>query len=105
MTDSTRTLPYWLAVKAEVLNLAGRTCEALQAIGEAEALAERFEERGWCAELHRLRGGVLATIGADDAQIEAAFCAAIETAKQQKSKSLAVRAEKSFAEYRRQKGP
>jgi hypothetical protein len=42
-----------------------------------------------CAELHRLRGVFLATIGADEAQIEASLCAAITTAKQQKSISLA----------------
>jgi tetratricopeptide (TPR) repeat protein len=52
----TLAVPDWLARKAEALHLAGRTSEALDAIIEAEALAERFEERNWCAELHRLRG-------------------------------------------------
>jgi hypothetical protein len=42
-------------------------------------------------------------MGADDPQIEASFCEAIRTAKQQKSGSLAKRAEASHAEYRRQK--
>jgi predicted ATPase len=54
------TLPYYLGCKAEALHLAGRTSEALEAIKEAEALAERSEERWWCAELHRLRGVFLA---------------------------------------------
>ena len=44
------------ALKAEALHLADRTSEALEAIGEAEALAEKFEGRWWSAELHRLRG-------------------------------------------------
>jgi hypothetical protein len=37
--------------------------EALEAIMEAEALVERFEERWWSAELHRLRGVFLAAMG------------------------------------------
>jgi hypothetical protein len=47
------------------LHLAGRTSEALEAIREAEALAESSEERCWSAELHRLRGLFLATLGAE----------------------------------------
>ena len=49
-------LPYYLSLKAEALHLANRTSEALEAIKEAEVLVERFENRYWCAELHRLRG-------------------------------------------------
>ena len=96
-------LPGYLARKAEALYLADRTCEALEAINEAEALAERFENRYWCAELHRLRAVFLAAIGADEMQIEASFCEAIRIAKEQKSVSLEKRAEASYAEYRRQK--
>ena len=96
-------MPYLLAQKAEALHLADRTSEALEAINEAEAVAERREERWWSAELHRLRGVFLATLRADEAQIEASFQAAISTAKQQKSVSLEKRAEATYAEYRRQK--
>ena len=96
-------LPYLLGMKAEALHLADRTSEALEAIKEAEALVERFEERYWCAELHRLRGVILAAMGADETQIEDSFCAAIRTAKEQKSISLQKRAEATYAEYHRQK--
>ena len=92
-----------LARQAEALHLADRTFEALQAINEAEALVERFEQREFSAELHRLRGVFLAAMGADETQIEASFCEAIRIAKEQKSISLAKRAEASYAEYRRQK--
>jgi serine/threonine protein kinase len=102
-TGSTAMLPYFLALKAEVLHLAGRTSESLEVIREAEALAERSEEHWWSAELHRLRGVFLAAIGADETQIEASFCAAISTAKEQKSISLVIRAETTLAEYRKQK--
>jgi serine/threonine protein kinase/predicted ATPase len=96
-------MPYYLALKAESLYLANHTPEALERIQEAEGVVERFEERGSCAELHRLRGVFLATLGADETQIEASFCAAISTARKQKSISLAKRAEATYAEYRRQK--
>jgi tetratricopeptide (TPR) repeat protein len=96
-------LPSNLARKAEALHLADRTSEALEVINEAEALAERFEQRVSCAELHWLRGVFLATLGADETQIEASFCEAIKIAKEQKSVSLQKRAEGTYAEYRRQK--
>ena len=102
-TGSILSLPYCLALKAEALHIADRTGEALAAIAEAEAQAERFEEGFWRAELHRLRAVFLAAIAADKTQIEASFCAAISTAKRQRSVSLAKRAEETYAEYRHQK--
>jgi len=96
-------VPYYLALKAEALYLARRTSEALEAINEAEAVAERREERWWSAELHRLRGLFLTAMGAEETQIEASFCEAIRIAKEQKSVSLEKRAEATYAEYRRQK--
>jgi hypothetical protein len=92
-----------LARKAEALYLAHRTSEALEAINEAEALAERFEQRLNCSLLHRLRGVFLTALDADETEIEAAFCAAIRIARQQKSISLEKRAEATYEEYRRQK--
>jgi predicted ATPase len=92
-------LPYFLALKAEALHLANRSAEALMAISEAEAMVERSEGRWWSAELHRIRGIILAAIGADDNQVQAAFCAAISIAREQKSTSLQKRAETTRAEY------
>jgi len=102
-TGSIAGTPMWLALKAEALYLADRTSEALKAIEEAEALAERFEVGWWYAELHRLRSVFLTTLGADEAQIEASFCAAIKIARDQKAISVERLAEASYAEYRRQK--
>jgi tRNA A-37 threonylcarbamoyl transferase component Bud32/predicted ATPase len=95
--------PYFLSLKAEALHLANRTSEGLETINEAGALAERREECFWRAELHRLRGVFLAAMGAEETQIEASFQHAIRIAKEQKSVSLAKRAEATHAEYRRQK--
>jgi serine/threonine protein kinase len=96
-------VPYFLALKAEALHIVNRTPEALEAIREAQAVVQRSEERWWCSELHRLRGVFLASMGAEETQIEASFCAAIRIAREQKSISLAKRAEASDAEYRRRK--
>ncbi len=93
-----------MAPKAEALYLANRTSEALQTIREAQTLVEKTEARWWSAEFHRLRAIFLTAIDADEAEIERAFQAAINTAKQQKSTSLMKRAEATYAEYCRQKG-
>jgi predicted ATPase len=101
---SVLSMPAHLARKAEALHLAEHTAEALETINEAEAMAERFEHRNWCAELSRLRGVFLTALGADKTQIEASFHAAIRIAREQKSISLATRAEATYAEYLSQKG-
>ena len=96
-------MPFWLALKAEASHLADRTFEALEAITEAEGFVEKFELRWWSAELYRLRRVFLTAMGADETQIQASFCASINTAREQKSVSLEKRAEATYAEYRRQK--
>jgi predicted ATPase len=102
-TGTVLAIPFYLRLKAEALHLADRTSEALEATNEAQALAEGFEQRRYLSELHRIRGVFLTAMGADEAQIEASFCAAIRIAKRQKSVSLEKRAEATNAEYCRQK--
>ena len=98
-----RGVPGCLLLKAEALHLADRTYEALAALEEVEALVEKSEER-WClAELQRLHGVFLVSVGGIDTRIEALLRSAISTAKQQNSLSLQKRAEVTYAEYRRQK--
>ena len=99
-TGTVLGLPAHLARKAEALHLADRSSEALEAINEAEALAERFEQPYFCAELHRLRGVFLTALDADETLIETSFREAIRTAREQKSVSLEKRAEATYAEYR-----
>jgi hypothetical protein len=77
--------------------------EALEVLVEAEAIAERREEFNYSAARQRLRGVFLAAIDADDTQVEASLSAAIRTAQEQKSISMATRAEGTYAEYRGQK--
>jgi serine/threonine protein kinase/tetratricopeptide (TPR) repeat protein len=94
---------YFLALKAEALHLANRTPEALEAIKEADALIEKYEEYNMRCRVYQLRAVFLVAMGADEAQIEASFAEAIRIAKEQKSVSLKKRAEPTYAEYRRQK--
>ncbi|HYZ75254.1 MAG TPA: hypothetical protein VE641_19395 [Chthoniobacterales bacterium] len=96
-------MPYFLALKAEAFYSANRPAKALEAIREAEALAEISEERWWCAELHRLKGVFLTATGAEETQIETSFAEAIRIAKEQKSVSLEKRAKATYTEYRTQK--
>jgi tetratricopeptide (TPR) repeat protein len=102
-TGSVPFLPYFLPLKAGALHLADRTSEALEAINEAEALAERFEHRSVLSGMHRLRGVFLAALGADEMEIEASFCEAIRIAREQKSIPNEKRTQATYAEYRRQK--
>jgi predicted ATPase len=102
-TGAMLVAPYYLALMAEALYLAHRTSDALKVINEATAVAEASAERWWCAEIHRLKGVFLTAIGADEVRIEASFCDAIRIAKEQKSISLAKRAEATYAEYRKQR--
>ncbi len=103
-TGSIVWLPLFLALKAEALDLAGRTSEALREITEAQALIETSDACCWSAELHRLRGVFLTKLGADETKIDTALREATRIAKQQKSISLVKRAEATYAEYRCQKG-
>jgi adenylate cyclase len=96
-------VPSALVLKAEALHLGDRTSEAIVALEEAEALAQRTEERECFAELYRLRGVFLAAMGAKETEIEASFCQAIRIAKEQKSISLEKRAQATYAEYSRQR--
>ncbi|HYY26604.1 MAG TPA: hypothetical protein VE860_01600 [Chthoniobacterales bacterium] len=102
-SGATLLVPTYLALKAEALYLAQRSSEALEAISEAEANAERSAEANWRAELRRLRGLFLTALGAEEAEIDASFSAAIRIAREQKSVSLEKRAEATYAEYRRQR--
>jgi len=97
-TGASRRVPFFLALKAEALHLADRTPEALETIKEAEALAERFEQRSALSRLHRLHGVFSANLDADETQIEASFREAIRIAREHKSVSLEKRAEATYAD-------
>jgi len=80
-SGTVNNLPLWLLLKAEALYLTERAAQALDAINEAESLAERYERHTVLTGLHRLRAVFLAPVGADETQIEASFCEAIRIAR------------------------
>ena len=96
-------MPYYFGLKAEAFYFADQPFEAFKAVCEAQAMIERCEDRWWVAEIHRLRGVFLTAIDADENQIEASFRAAVNMAREQKSISLAKRAEATYTEYRRRR--
>jgi hypothetical protein len=96
-----RMIPFFLALEAEALQLVDRTSEALRVIQEAIALAEKYEERCWSAELHRLRGVFLLALDAEESEIHASFREAVRIAREQSSISLEKRAEATYAAFRR----
>ncbi|MEO6723954.1 MAG: protein kinase [Blastocatellia bacterium] len=95
-----------LAMLGEVFGLAGRCAEGLETIAEALALVERIRERYYEAELWRIKGELLlkATAGNAQAEAEACFQQAIETAQQQSAKSWELRAATSLARLWQQQG-
>jgi predicted ATPase len=99
--------PYHLALLAEALSRAGRIEEGLGALAEALSLGRRTGEGFHEAELHRLRGEFLlrqqgAEVACRDA--EACFRRALSVARQQRAKSLELRAAMSLTRLYRKQG-
>jgi predicted ATPase len=94
-------VPAYLALVAEVHEKLGRRAEGLSVVSEAFVAGQQSGQHYWEAELHRLRGAltlpsaVAGTAAADDA--ESCFLQAIGVARNQKAKSLELRAATSLS--------
>jgi len=62
-------VPHFRTLLAEVLGNAGRLSEALDVLQQAQEQIERWGERWQLAEVHRVRGDVLAAMAGDDADL------------------------------------
>jgi predicted ATPase len=90
-----------LGLLADAQLKAGRHAEAMKTVDEALALADSTGECFYDAELHRLRGELLARPPhADLRKAEVSFRAAIDIARQQGAKALERKAEVSLARCR-----
>jgi predicted ATPase/DNA-binding winged helix-turn-helix (wHTH) protein len=94
-------LPFYLALLANVCHDAGRPAEALSAVTEALAVAQRSGQHYWAAELHRLAGVLaLGARGSREApatsDAERHFLHALEVARGQRARSLELRAATSL---------
>ena len=93
----------WLGFSAEACAQAGRFDDALAALDRATETVTATGECYYQAELHRLRGAVLAETG-DLAEAASWLQQAIDTARSQQAKSLELRAATSLARLWRDQG-
>jgi predicted ATPase len=93
----------WLGFLAEAHVQAGQFDDALAALYQASEAATETGECHWQAELHRLKGVVLAKIG-ENAEASLSLQRAIDTARSQQAKSLELRAATSLAQLWAQQG-
>jgi len=104
-TGSMLHVPYFSALLAEVSHHLGHPADGLQALAEAQTLVEQQEERSWEAEIARLRGVLLLRQpGTPQAEAEACFQRALDTARRQEAKALELRAAMSLARLWQQQG-
>ncbi|HTV26702.1 MAG TPA: AAA family ATPase [Xanthobacteraceae bacterium] len=100
-TRSRHFMPYLLGLLAHVRFRLGQLTEAMKAVEKGIALSEGGGERFYSAELHRLKGELLAsTMG--DCRLEAkrSFGTAIEIARKQGAASLEAKASASLDRWR-----
>jgi predicted ATPase len=91
---------YLLGLLAEVQMKAGHHANAMKAVEDGIALAEASGERYYDAELHRLRGELLARPPfGQRREAEASFRIAIKVAKQQGSRVLEHKANESLRRW------
>jgi predicted ATPase/class 3 adenylate cyclase len=103
---STGTLlmtPYWLLLLADAYATTGQPDEGLSCLTEAVDLLGTLEERFEEAELHRLRGELLSSVG-ERAGAETSYHQAIDIAKRQGAKIWELRAVTSLARLWRNEG-
>jgi predicted ATPase len=99
------TAPLHLALLAEALALAGELEEALAALDDALAKAAVSGERGWDAEIHRLRGELTGRLPhPDPAKAEESFRTALAIAREQGTRGYELRAATSLARLWGQQG-
>ena len=95
-------IPYALSLLAEVHAHAGQWDEGLAVLDEALELSAATDEHRWDAEVHRLRGDLLAAGAVLEA--ERAYEQALAVARSQRAKSLELRAAMSLGQLWRDQG-
>ncbi len=96
-TGAHARLPVYYSLLARACQRANQIDRGLEAIESALTESCQNGEYWWDAELHRLRGELIWSQGADAGEAEAAFQRAIEIAQSQQAKSLELRAATSLA--------
>jgi class 3 adenylate cyclase/predicted ATPase len=94
----------FLCLLAEAYVATGRLDDGFSALTEAQAVADKNEEREHEAEIHRLKGELLLKRESNAAEAQGCFQRSIEIARQQSAKSLELRATISLARLRDKQG-
>ena len=89
--------PLCLALQAEACLIAHQWEEGTVALAAARTMVQDGVDRYWAAELSRLQGELAKAQGKNDREVEALFCEALETARQQEARMLELRAAVSLA--------
>jgi class 3 adenylate cyclase/predicted ATPase len=97
-------IPCYLGMIGHAFTLEKRFKEALEALNEGLAIAEKNDNRTHEAELHRLKGELHLAEGSNQEAPEECFRLAIETARRQGSKAWELRATTSLARLWQQQG-
>jgi tetratricopeptide (TPR) repeat protein len=98
-TDSVSMLPLHMGLLAEQYGRVAQTDVGLSTISEALVAVEQTGERWYEAELYRCRGALLELRGEfEDSAV--AYQQAVQVARQQKARSLELRAERSLTSIR-----
>jgi predicted ATPase len=104
-TGARSATPFYLALLAEALALAGKIEEGLATLDEALADAAASGAKGWSAEIHRLRGELTARLPyPDPAKTEGSFRTALAIAREQGTRGYELRAATSLARLWREQG-
>ena len=89
---------YYMSLLARAYQRAGRIDDGLAVLDDAQLSIEARGERWWAAEIQRLRGELLLSRSADNAdQAEACFERALEISRNQEARSVELRAVTSLA--------
>lgn len=97
-TGTSMLTHFFLALKAEAQRTGGRSSDALATVELALAECEAVGERFWEAELHRMRGELLAAAGSlQAASADECFERALDVAGAQGASALERRAADSVA--------
>ena len=98
-------VPYYLSMLGDAYTQSARFGDALKALNEGLAIAEKNDDRVQEAELHRLKGELLLAESPDQAAAaEDCFRQAIETARRQQSRGWELRATMSLARLWQRQG-
>ena len=98
-------IPAFLAFIAEAEIARGDVTAALASIDDALRRIERYGERFYEAELHRVHGeALIVKRESDSTRAESCFARAIDVARRQQARSLELRAAASLARLWRQRG-